>query len=422
MPKLRILVLTSSTGGGHDARAEAFAEWCFQLYRHEVDVRIEQMLEKSSVVNRTGVNLYNRIQRAAPWLHKVFYAVVELLSYLNTRSVTFGAGYYLEVLRDYQPHLVFSVHDCLNRGYFQLARKTLGADKVRCATYCGEFSGGWGYSRNWIEPTADLYVSRTPTARDYAVKCGIPAEKASVRGYLMLPRQHLEVLGPAERRTFRVRQLGLDPEKFTVFLATGGNGANNHFAFLPTLLAHAARVQAIIICGKNKETYNELIHWRATHPEFTCHIEGYSDIVHLHMQASDAIVTRGGTTTCAKALHFRCPIIFNAFGGIMPQEELTWKFFRNGAASEKIEDAADFTRIINTWMADPTAYAGVRENFLKLRYEEDPTVLIDELVGLGNAVAGAKLKRWAFPPDTVDAPRSSRTPFPKGDTGAASRP
>ena len=132
MSKLRILVLTSSTGGGHDARAEAFAEWCFQLYRHEVDVRIEQMLEKSSVVNRTGVRLYNRIQRAAPWLHRVLFAFVELLSYLNRRRVTFGAGYYLEVLRDYQPHLVLSVHDCLNRGYFQLARQTLGAEKVRC--------------------------------------------------------------------------------------------------------------------------------------------------------------------------------------------------------------------------------------------------------------------------------------------------
>ena len=63
------------------------------------------------------------------------------------------------------------------------------------------------------------------------------------------------------------------------------------------------------------------------------------------VKAADAIVTRGGTTTCAKALHFRCPIIFNAFGGIMPQEQLTWKFFRNAAACEKIESAADFTRL-----------------------------------------------------------------------------
>jgi processive 1,2-diacylglycerol beta-glucosyltransferase len=414
MSQLRILVLTSSTGGGHDARAEAFAEWCFQLYRHDVDVRIEQMLEKSSVVNRTGVNLYNRIQRAAPWLHKVFFALVEVLSWLNRSRVTFGAAYYLSVLRDYRPHLVFSVHDCLNRGYFQLARKTLGADRVRCATYCGEFSGGWGYSRNWIEPTVDLYVSRTPTARDYAVKCGIPPERARVRGYLMLPRAHLETLGAAERRVFRTRRLGLDPERFTVFLATGGNGANNHFALLPALLRHADRVQAIVICGKNKETYNELVHWRATHPEFLCHIEGYSEIVHLLMQASDAIVTRGGTTTCAKALHFRCPIVFNAFGGIMPQEELTWKFFRNGAASEKIEDAADFARIIDKWIADPAAYASTRENFLRLRYEEDPTVLIDELVALGNAAAGAKLRRRPWPPERPANGPSSRAPFLDG--------
>lgn len=398
MSKLRILVLTSSTGGGHDARAEAFAEWCFQLYRHDVDVRIEQMLEKSSVVNRSGVRLYNRIQRSAPWIHKLFYALVELLSYLNRRRVTFGAGYYLEVLRDYKPHLVFSVHDCLNRGYFQLARKILGPARVRCATYCGEFSGGWGYSRNWIEPTVDLYISRTPTARDFAVKSGIPAERARVRGYLMLPRSYIEVLDAPRRRDYRVKQLGLDPDKFTVFLATGGNGANNHFDLLPALLKHADRVQAILICGKNKETYNALVHWRAIHPEFTCYIEGYSEVVHLLMQASDAIVTRGGTTTCAKALNFRCPIIFNAFGGIMPQEELTWKFFRNGAASEKVENAPDFARIIDRWMRDPDAYRTVRENFLKLRYEEDPTVLIDELVALANEVVGVKLKRRVWPP------------------------
>jgi processive 1,2-diacylglycerol beta-glucosyltransferase len=414
MAKVRILVLTSSTGGGHDARAEAFAEWCFQLYRHEVDVRIEQMLEKSSVINRSGVNLYNWIQRHSPRLHQVFFAIVELLSYLNRRQVTLGAGYYVNVLREYQPHLVFSVHDCLNRGYFQLARRVLTPERVRCATYCGEFSGGWGYSRNWIEPSVDLYISRTPTARDFAVKCGIASDRTQVRGYLMRPRSHLEVLDATDRRIYRSKRLGLDPERFTVFLATGGNGANNHAALLPVLLRYADRVQAIIICGRSKETFNELIHWRALNPELNCYIEGFSDNVHLLMQASDVIVTRGGTTTCAKALHFRCPIIFNAFGGIMPQERLTWKFFSNGAASEKIEDAADFARIIDRWMANTETYGHVRDNFLRLRYEEDPTVIIDEVVALANEVARAKLTRRAFPPPANgEGPSASRTPFPQ---------
>jgi processive 1,2-diacylglycerol beta-glucosyltransferase len=268
---------------------------------------------------------------------------------------------------------------------------------VRCATYCGEFSGGLGYSRNWVEASADLYFSRTPTAQDYAIKLGIPPGRARVRGHLMLPRTHLENMDGAARADFR-ENLGLRRDLFTVFLATGGNGANNHLELLPHLLRHAGRLQAIIICGRNSRTYNELLHWRAIHPEFDCYLEGYSDIVPLLMQASDAIVTRGGTTSCAKALHFRCPIIFNAFGGIMPQETLTWKYFRNGGGAEKISRAADFAAIIDRWMADPASYETLRDNFLRLRYEEDPAIVIDELVGLGAAAAKVELTRHDFPP------------------------
>jgi processive 1,2-diacylglycerol beta-glucosyltransferase len=396
MSKIRILVLTSSTGGGHDARAEAFADWCFQLYRHDVDVRIEQMLEKSSLFNRMCVNFYNKIQAGAPWVHKAFYAFIELQSIINKDTVSLGRHYYVKVLREYRPHLILSVHDCLNRGYFQLARKILGHDNVVCSTYCGEFSGGWGYSRNWIEPTVDLYFSRTATAQDYAIKKGIPPEKAHVRGYLMHPHAHFEVVPPQERGNFREERLGLRPDLFTVFLATGGNGANNHFELLPALVKRADRCQAIVICGRNKQAFNDVVHWRANHPEFNCYVEGYSEIVHMLMQVSDVIVTRGGTTTCANALHFKCPIIFNASGGIMPQEELTWKYLRNGAASDKIENGADFDLIIGAWLSDPAAYARMRENFLRLRYEEDPTILIDELVGLAAKVSDDKPVRLPY--------------------------
>jgi len=394
--QVRILVLTSSTGGGHDARAEAFADWCFQLYRHGVDVRIEQMLERSSVVNRGGVHLYNWIQRRVPFLHGIYYAIVELLAVLNRRTVSLGRGYYVDALREYRPHLILSVHDCLNRGYFPLARRILAPDRVRCVTYCGEFSGGWGYSVNWIEPTVDRYYSRTPTARDFAVRKGIPADRCLVRGHLMAPRAHREVFDAAGVARFREQDLGLKADRLTVFLATGGNGANNHFALLPALIKHSDRVQAIVICGRDKDTHHALVRWRAQHPELRLYIEGYSDQVHRLMQASDVIVTRGGTTTCAKALHFRCPIIFNAFGGIMPQERLTWKFFRNGAQSAKIEQAGDFADLLSGWVRAPERFDAYRRAFLSLRYAEDPTLLIDEIVQLAADAANLSLRRWPF--------------------------
>jgi processive 1,2-diacylglycerol beta-glucosyltransferase len=399
MPRVRILILTSSTGAGHDARAQAFAEWCFELYRHDVDVRIEQMLEKSSTFFRWGVEFYNWIQKKSPWIHKAFFLFVELLSLVNRRSVSWGRAYYERVLREYRPHLVFSVHDCLNRGYFQLARKILGADKVRCATYCGEFSGGFGYSVNWVEPSADLYISRTSTARDYAVKLGMPRERTRVRGHMMRPRQHLEILKTASaRRDYLVDQLELSANRFTIFLATGGNGANNHLALLPKLLPYADRVQAVVICGRNRESYNEVLHWRTEHPELNCFVDGFSEEVHLLMQVSDAIVTRGGTTTCAKALHFGCPIVFNALGGIMPQEELTVKFFRNARGAELIRNADDFGELVARWMEHPDDYPALRARFLALRYEEDPTTVIEELVNLAQEASQSRLTARPFPP------------------------
>jgi processive 1,2-diacylglycerol beta-glucosyltransferase len=398
--KIRILVLTSSTGGGHDARAHAFAEWCLQLYHGQVDVRIEQMLENSSLINRAGVNFYNWIQKSLPILHTAYYEFIEAFSLLNTRSVAFGRGYYKKILLEYRPHLVFSVHDCLNRGYFQMARKILGPENVRCATYCGEFSGGWGYSRNWIEPTADLYISRTATARDYALVKGIPPEHARVRGHLMRPSYHLEMVDSAQRAISRRKRYGLRPDRFTIFLATGSNGANNHFSLLPALTKYSDRLQAIIICGRNQEVHNQLIQWRSENPDFLCHIEGYAESPHLLMQASDVIVTRGGTTTCAQALHFRCPIIFNAFGGVMPQERLTLKYFYNGAHSRIIKNENDFATIIDEWMRHPAAYPAYREKFYAARYEEDPTIVIDELVTLAGEAAHnlPPPKRAPFPP------------------------
>lgn len=393
MSQVRILVLTSSTGGGHDARAQAFAEWVFELYRHEVDVRIENLLEKSSVVGRGGVNFYNWIQKRAPWLHHPYYLVIEGLGIVNRRRVSFGGRYYRELLRDYRPHLVFSVHDCLNRGYFQVARRTLGADRVRCATYCGEFSGGYGYSRNWVDRSVDLYFSRTPTARDYALKLGLRPEQCRVRGHLMRPRAHRETLDAVTRARYRTERLGLRPDRFTVLLGTGGNGANNHLELLPVLAAWADRVQAIAVCGTNRETFNAAIHWRAQNPGFACAIEGYTDEMHLLLQASDAIVTRGGTTTCAKALHFACPIVFNAFGGVMPQEQLTVKYFRRGDGAEIVRSPDELRALLDRWFGEPGAdrYATLRRNFLRLRYDEDPEILIRELVGLAYQAAGRAL-------------------------------
>jgi processive 1,2-diacylglycerol beta-glucosyltransferase len=263
----------------------------------------------------------------------------------------------------------------------------LGGSRVRCATYCSEFSGGYGYSTNWIEPSVDLYISRTETARDYAAKLGLDPDKIRVRGHLMEPRVYEEEFIMKDRQDFRRENLGLDPTRFTVFLATGGTGANNHLELLPVVAKYADKFQVIVVCGRNHRAFLRVNEWRKSHPELLCHVEGYCQQMHLLVQASDVIITRGGTTTCAKAMHYQCPIILNGFHGIMPQERLTVKFFTQDQASKVISRPGDLESLLKCWSEDLSDYRSLRKRFCDLRYDEDPTLVIKELVELAREAA-----------------------------------
>ncbi len=385
MSAVRILVLTSSTGGGHDARAIAFRKWVRKIYGWEVEVRVESMLEDSSPIARFGVAVYNFIQTRAPWLHHPYFCFVEGLSYLNRSKVTLGRGYYEEVIRNYRPQLVFSVHDCLNRGYFQVARKILGKENVRCATYCSEFSGGYGYSRNWVEPSVDLYVSRTQTAADFAVKrFGLDRKKIIVRGHFLIPRIYQERLSAFERHRFITERLGLRADRKIIFLATGGTGANNHLSLLPVIKKYSERYQVLIVCGRNNEAFMRVRQWQRNNPDLSCHVEGYCNEMHLFMQVSDLVVTRGGTTTCSEALHYECPIVFNGFGGVMPQEKLTVKYFLQDRAAALVSKASDLDKLLMSWSRFPDQFGELKKRFRAMRFKDRPSEVIYDLVDLAH--------------------------------------
>ena len=382
---VRILVLTSSTGGGHDARAIAFRRWVRKIYGWEVEVRVESMLEDSSRIARFGVEFYNFIQKRAPWLHHSYFVLVEGLSYLNRSRVTLGRLYFSEVIRNYKPHLVLSVHDCLNRGYFQEARAILGKENVRCATYCSEYAGGYGYSRNWVEPSVDLYISRTHTAKNYAVsRYKLDPEKIIVRGHFLAPRIYEEKLSAFERHRFITERLGLRSDRKIIFLATGGTGANNHLSLLPAIKQYSETFQVLVVCGRNSEAFMKVRNWKRNNPDLRCHVEGYCNEMHLFMQVSDLVITRGGTTTCSEALNYECPIIFNGLGGVMPQEKLTAKYFLQDESAEIISKPADLERLLMEWNRFPERFRDLKRRFRNMRFKDRPSEVIYDLVDLAH--------------------------------------
>ncbi|NDV62509.1 glycosyltransferase [Puniceicoccales bacterium CK1056] len=372
--RTRVLVLSSSTGSGHDMRAKAFENWVKQLYGEAVTVRIEQIIENASLLGRFGVWFYNLIHKYCPFLHNIYFFIVELFIFSNSRTVSFGGKYYRSLLESYHPDLVLSVHDSTNRGYFEDARNVLG-NSVRCVTYCGEFSGGYGYSRNWVNPRADHFIARTQDAQQTAVKLGMPEERTSIFHKLLPPEAFEKRLSAGERISLR-QQLGLEQDRFTVFLATGGYGANHHLRFLKELLKQADRVQVIAVCGRNRKILDRVRNWAKSNPQLKMHIEGYSSRMSQFLQISDTVITRGGANTTMEALHFGCPVIYDSLGGLMPQERCTVRYFLEKEAARMLRRPEDLGNILLEWMRSKDSYRKIRERLQGLHKEEDPRDLI----------------------------------------------
>lgn len=381
----RILVLTSSTGSGHDRRAYAFKDWVSRLYPDgSVDVKVEHLLENSSPVLKFGVHSYNIIQRHAPWLHNIYWWIAEGFGILQGAGMNCGGSYYRNLLLAYRPHIILSLHDSTNRGYIETAKKILGADNVRCVTYCGEYSGGFGYSRIWVSAAADFFYSRTQQASDYAQTIALPPEKHRIFFNFLPPSCFTPPMQEAERPAFR-ESIGLLPDRFTLLLAASGQGAGAHLDSLQALAPLADRVQCIVVCGKNESLYQRVADYARTCPLRLC-VEGYSTRMPELLQASDSVLARGGANLSAEAAFFGVPLLIDGRGGIMPQERLTLKYFHGHGAAKYIPHSRALAQIISQWASLPADWENTKRSMQSLKASDHPEDFVKAIVAIAETV------------------------------------
>ncbi len=386
---MRVLVLTSSTGGGHNTRARAFAAWAKREADLGLDVAIHQALEDTHGLYRFGVGLYNWIQSTAPRLHHIYFNFLELGGLLKSPARMVGAEKFRAVVREHRPGAVLSVHGSLNHGFFGLARETLRAAPPRCSTYCGELFGGYGFSRHWVNPRADLFIGAVEECAAEAQRLGMAAEQARLGGFLLDPAFYAPPLTETERRAVLRERHELDPDRFTLLLTTGAVGANNHLALLESLLRSRLRPQVIAVCGRSTQVWQDVAAWGMAHPEIPLHAIEFTDRMAELLQCVSAVVARPGTGTTSEAMLCGCPIIFNGLGGVMPQEMITVKFARAHGFARVLRRARDLPALLEPLMAAPDTLATARAAMLAARPPGTPRGVLEMVAGLPHAAPRA---------------------------------
>lgn len=393
---MRVLILSSSTGGGHNMRGRSFIEWS-QLERpRRFDVRLHKALENTNEFLAFGVRAYNWIQRTYPALHNLYFSVLEVAAPCDHPAKIFGKDRFRAVLDEHPPDLILSVHGFTNHAFFEIARQHLSR-QVRCVTYCGELFGRFGFSRHWVNPEADLFIGAVDETRDRALELGMPHDRAVVGGFLLHPAFYATPLSASQREHFLESNLRLDPAKFTLLLSTGEHGANNHLAYLAALRAGLPvearrRLQVLALCGRKPETFDSVRQWAEQNADFTVRPLPYADAFHMSrlMQCSDLIVVRPGTGSTSEAIQTGCPIIFNGVGGFMPQEKITLRFAARRGFSRRAQTPTDLPALLRDWVVDPDhpVYAGLRRSITAARPTQHPIDILDHVYAVPSLASG----------------------------------
>ena len=380
----KILILTSSTGGGHDMRASALAAWARDLTDWEI--HRHQTLESTHSLYAFGVKIYNRIQRTLPVAHHLYFQFLELAGLHKNADRILGTSSFLERLDCVRPDLIVSTHAHLNHGFFELAKKHLGHSQVKCVTYCGELWGGYGFSRHWVNPRCDGFIGAVETCREQALRLGMPEAKTLAGGFLLRPDFHRLEDNSYRRESVLCDELELDPALRTILLSTGAIGANNHLALLHCLESRRQPLQVVVLCGHSEKTRAEVERWtrRARHLQVRA-LPRQEDMPRL-IQSCDLLVARPGTGTTSEAIMCGTPIAFNCIGGVMPQEYLTVKFSRHAGFARVINWPHQLARFVDELDRDPGLADSLRAAIHRARPARRPNDIINWLQALSDTL------------------------------------
>jgi UDP-N-acetylglucosamine:LPS N-acetylglucosamine transferase len=236
----------------------------------------------------------------------------------------------------------------------------------------------YGFWRGWACDDVRLYLVATDDARRQLIDYGIAPERIKVSGMPVHPK--FSFPGDDAARVAR-QALGLDPEKFTVFVNAGWEGGGNVPQIFSELVRGELDVQAIFLAGKNESLRHEAERM-AAEARFPIKVIGYSDEVEQLMRAANVMISKLGGLTTFEALSCRLPIIADVITAPMPQEAGTVELIAKSGAAVMLRRASDVVPVVNRMIADSKHYAALRAATISIAIPNATRRIVEEITAL----------------------------------------
>jgi len=374
----KILIISSDTGGGHKSAAAALVEGVQRFWKGQsAVVRVVRAVEESHHITEKLVAIYNWILRNKQHWMKYLYWIInrvrpETREFFHRRCI----GFCKDAFERWCPHVIVSVHPLTQHIFARVLRELKLTDKVPLVTVVTDpFYGFW---KGWACNDVTLYMVASEEAKQQLIDYGVSPDKIKISGMPVHPKFHYagEEAAKAARKV-----LGLDPDKFTVFVNAGWIGGGNIPEIFRELIKGELDIQAIFLAGRNEELKTEAEEW-ARHSKFPVKVIGYSENIEQIMTAANVMISKLGGLTTFEALACRLPIIADTTTPPMPQEAGTVNLIAKRGAGVLLEKVTDIIPVIRHLVTDSVHYAEMRAATEGLAIPNSTERIVKEIAAL----------------------------------------
>ena len=387
----KVLIMSASTGGGHNRAARAIKE---ELESRTIDnMSIEcEIVDSLKLVNNTMDKVISRgYEKSALYTPKAYGSVyrfsettIASKNEFKTNPLTsLMARKFKHLLNESTPDLIIGTHPFpmialstlkKNNNIHSLSRSEsfYKSTKVDIPPMISVLTDYTTHS-TWIQNEIDYYIVGHEYVKELLVYEGVDSEKVKAFG---IPVEK-SFLSHRDRETV-LTELGLSPEKLTVLLMGGSFGAGNIKETLEDLIAIDRDFQVLVITGRNEHLKDKLSKMldSTIHNKNIC-LLGYTNKMNDILASIDVLISKPGGLTTTEALLNDVPMIVPYF--IPGQEEENLDFLTNCGAALRTTKKYSLPVLLKVLIDDPSRLDNLRKNIKSIR-KFDSAVNISNLV------------------------------------------
>lgn len=360
----KVLILTTSTGQGHN-QAAASVEESFKTANYEVK-KVDILAKNTKYLNEIIVIGYEFSASKFPRTYGLFYSLTNtrLINKILKPFFFFARKKAITLINEFNPDVIVATHSINISVISPLKKHGLKTPFILIVT---DFKAHYLYVDSYV----DAYITGSNYTKQSLVDKNVNSDKVYPLGIPINSKFYTEITSVNDLK---------DDGYFNLLLMSGSLGLNTIFLVLKELLKNKNKLRITVVCGKNHNLKEKLNNYcnNNTFRNKKLHILGFTNDISYLMDYCDVIISKPGGLTVTESIVKNIPLIIPF--AIPGQENENIDFLVSEGYCIHVKSIRDINNVVNHLIENPNELFKMKNKLKKL----SSTYSLTEIVNIAD--------------------------------------